>query len=146
MNTVSQVNGEVRFGTHLHLPASWGGEGSTEEQWCLPVLPSLGRAVLTRPSSHHPEASQFSSSPYVPDTFQAAAPALEPRGNECVNESLHWSLKRIAGPLHLTWTQSPLIFTVRCSGDSFTWYWCLGLGSWVWGRTPCPSEEPLQLR
>lgn len=110
------------------------------------ALPSLERAALTRPSSHYPEASQFSASPYVCDTFQAAASALEPRVNECVSESLHWSLKRTAGTLHLTWTQSPLIFIARYYGDTFSWYWCLELQSWVWSWDPYLLSRPLQPR
>lgn len=45
-NSVSQVNGEQRFGACQCLLAGWV-EGSTKEQWHLSPLPSTERAALT---------------------------------------------------------------------------------------------------
>lgn len=101
---ISQVNGEPRFGICL----------------CLPVIPSLERCPVPCPSSPPPETSQFSSSLYVPGTFQAAASywipklmGLWPRGTPGTPTVLH-----------LTQTQSLLVFTAKCYGDSASQHWC----------------------
>lgn len=46
IQSVSQVNGEQRFGACQCLLAGWV-EGSTKEQWHLSPLPSTERAALT---------------------------------------------------------------------------------------------------
>lgn len=45
-NGVSQVDGELRFGTCLCLPLG-RGKDSAKEQWCLPALLSPEGAALT---------------------------------------------------------------------------------------------------
>ena len=54
------------------------GEGSEKEQWPLPALLSRRKTPL----NSFPDDGQFSSSPYVSDSFQSAAHVLELRGSE----------------------------------------------------------------
>ena len=73
-NSVSQINGDSDVVPTFQLCGSaavW--RGLQKEQWPQPALLS-GRKL---PPTSHPDVTQFSSSPYVSDSFQSAAPMLE---------------------------------------------------------------------
>lgn len=85
VNDANLVNREHRFGPTLQR-AGWVGielrKGTTRT-----ASISVPRESCLDPCCSNPlsEASQFSSSLYVPDTFPSAAFVLELRANEVVN-------------------------------------------------------------
>ena len=85
-NSVGQVNGELRFGTHLHNVGWVGGEFI--KGTVVSASPSVpGKSYPDPcPSSHLPEASQFSSSLCVSGISQTASSMLELRVSEFVSE------------------------------------------------------------
>lgn len=78
---VCHVNGELRFGCCLRLLAGWG-EGSTEEQWHLSAFLSRESDPYLSLPTPCLEASEFSSSSFIPGAFRAAASAVELRASE----------------------------------------------------------------
>lgn len=64
-----------------HLPVH--AEGGLNKETKASASTSIWEKL---PSSPHRDARQFSSSPYVPHTFQAAVPALDLRASESVSK------------------------------------------------------------
>lgn len=136
MNGVSQVDREHRLGSHLCLPDGCG-EGSTEEQWHLPVLPAQERAA----SSPHCGVSAFDSSLCVSGASLAAASGCtSEQGRLCAHGSVHGSFQRRASvsssPLSLSFSHAIQPGGIRAPPA----------GSRVWGRNLLfPQGEPPKL-
>lgn len=83
VNSISNVNWELRFGTYLSLLAAQQRSNCTCQCFCS------GRD-LSWPLSlgPHPEASKFNSFPFNPDSCQAHAPALESSVSDFVRQIL----------------------------------------------------------
>lgn len=85
MNDVSQVNGEHRFGIHLH----WAGFVRSElhKETMPPASVSItGENCFNSCSSRtHPQVSQFTFFLYVLGAFQTATLVLELRMSEFVS-------------------------------------------------------------
>lgn len=134
VNVISQVNGEHRFGIHLHLLAGWE-KLSTKEQWMAPASTCVpGECCLDPcPSSPCLKARQLSSSQYVLGALWAAVPVLESRASEFVSEQVH---VRAPQEESLRLQQPSILDTILAGhyGDSSSQYWCPRLWSpvWVW--------------
>lgn len=81
---LSHVNGELRFGAFL-CQADWLGGKLNNRTWRLSALPSRRELPQPLTLSLRPEVSEFSSSPCVSGTSQAAVPVLELRVRVCVS-------------------------------------------------------------
>lgn len=129
-SSISQDNGELRFGTPLckWIRVGWARQRSNGAFQCF----VLERATLT------------------PAAPQAPIPALEPRASQFVRDQvcarLLRGMPRIPAALCLTNLQSLPVFTARCYRDSFSLHWCLGLRSQVWGWDPLLLKGDLPIR
>ena len=126
-NDVIQVNGELRFGMVL----------------CLPAFQSPGTAATTPAPLALTLKPSNSVPPHMSLALWPAVCAPEPKASKSVSEPIHAQpLKRNAWESgspqpHSEGMQSPLVFTARCYGDSSSQHWCPGLGSQVWGWASC---------
>lgn len=123
----------TQHGGRQRLQPGWGG-------------PSKGTAASASTSAWKEAASPApalkpDNGPSLcgPDTFRAAAPALEPRRASPSVVSLRGPFKRTPGtPASPYVTRTPflLVFTARSCGDSSSRHWNSGLGSLVWTWDP----------
>lgn len=105
-NSVGQVDGELRRGTHLRW-AGWVGGGLTKGAMAPPSTSLPGKSCPNPGPSHpRPEASQFRSSWCVPGIFSPLPLFRSPEQVRCERASL------CPGPLrpaaHLARMRSPL--------------------------------------
>lgn len=126
--------------THLYLLVVWNGglnKGMMTPACILVPVRAASPAVAMKP--YHSVLLGMSLALFE------LSPLLWSLRQVLVSDSVLGLFKRMPGStaaLHLTWSESPLIFTASYCGNSSSQHWCSKLGSPAWAWDLCSRDIP----